>query len=97
GLALGGDVAMPWAILARLIQEQQAKMPQAMPIAGRCIGYWTLVGKLNLALAAGIALPLWQWLGADAQSLSWIYAGLPCLLKTLSLLWLLRCRRSQAL
>ena len=97
GLALGGDVAMPWAILARLIQQKQLQQPEATPIAGRCIGYWTLVSKLNLALAAGIALPLWQWLGSGPQALTWIYAGLPCLLKALSLIGLTVSRKPQAL
>jgi GPH family glycoside/pentoside/hexuronide:cation symporter len=97
GLALGGDVAMPWAILLRLIEQQQKKLPTAMPISGRCIGYWTLVGKLNLALAAGIALPLWQWLGEGVTSLSWIYAGLPCALKCISMIWLVRNRGREAL
>jgi hypothetical protein len=68
-----------------------------MPIAGQCIGYWTLVGKLNLALAAGIALPLWQWLGEGTQALSLIYAGLPCALKALSMIWLIRSRGPGAL
>lgn len=97
GLALGGDVAMPWAMLLRLIEEQQKQLPEAMPIAGQCIGYWTLVGKLNLALAAGIALPLWQWLGEGTQALSLIYAGLPCALKALSMIWLIRSRGPGAL
>jgi Na+/melibiose symporter-like transporter len=97
GFALGGDVAMPWAILLRLIEARQQNHPSAMPIAGRCIGYWTLVGKLNLALAAGIALPLWQGLGEGTASLGWIYAGLPCALKCLSMIWLMRGRGPEAL
>ena len=97
GFALGGDVAMPWAILLRLTEQRQKSCPSAMPIAGRCIGYWTLVGKLNLALAAGIALPLWQVLGEGTQSLSWIYAGLPCALKCLSMIWLISHRGPEAL
>lgn len=97
GLALGGDVAMPWAILARLIRQRETQQAGANPIAGRCIGYWTLVSKLNLALAAGIALPLWQWLGSGPQALAWIYAGLPCVLKALSLIGLIASRKQEAL
>jgi Na+/melibiose symporter-like transporter len=48
--------------------------------------------KLNLALAAGLSLPLLQWLGyavgaRDAPALlalSWAYALLPCILKLLA-------------
>jgi MFS family permease len=154
GFALGADLAMPLAILARLIRDHDATHSGEPSIAGRCMGYWTLVGKLNLAIAAGLALPLLEVLGGmrsdpsasgslsslpgiepgvwasndphagstnnagnfldrlieqltsaslpsaspaaagyDPAVLGLIYAGLPCLLKTVSLLLLLRSRR----
>jgi Na+/melibiose symporter-like transporter len=50
-----------------------------------------MVEKLNLALAAGLALPLLQWLGyvpgaaqAPQAPLSWIYALVPCAIKLLA-------------
>ena len=49
---------------------------------------WQMVDKLNLALAAGISLPLLQWLGYQPGStqlaqgtLSLIYALVPCGIK----------------
>ena len=54
--------------------------------------------KLNLALAAGLALPLLELLGyqpgtrsaGGLQALTLAYAVLPCALKLLAALWLYR-------
>ena len=64
---------------------------------GAFFGWWSAASKLNLALAAGLALPLLQALGyqqglpspASLQALSTVYALLPCALKLLAmaLLW----------
>ena len=59
---------------------------------GAYFGWWNLASKLNLALAAGLALPLLQALGyspgaaseAGLQALTLAYAGLPCMLKLLA-------------
>ncbi|MDP1335034.1 MFS transporter, partial [Klebsiella pneumoniae] len=56
---------------------------------GAFFGWWNAATKLNLALAAGLALPLLQLLGyapgqRDAtalQALALTYCLLPCLLK----------------
>jgi Na+/melibiose symporter-like transporter len=56
------------------------------------LGWWQVATKLNLALAAGLALPLLNLLGytpgtQDAPALlalSWAYALVPCLLKLLA-------------
>ena len=64
--------------------------------SGAYFGIWNLVTKLNLALAAGIALPLLAALGyepgardADAlASLSFVYALVPVVLKVLAALFL---------
>ncbi|WP_228273791.1 MFS transporter [Rhodocyclus tenuis] len=64
----------------------------ATPQAGGYFGWWNLVGKLNLALAAGVALPLLELAGyrpgvSDAAALSGlvvVYCGLPILFKTLA-------------
>jgi len=87
GLALGADLALPAAIAADL-GERQGR-------AGACFGVWNLAAKLNLALAAGLALPLLAWLGyqpgsgAGLPALSFAYALLPLAFKALAgaLLW----------
>lgn len=85
GMALGADLALPGAMLARLIERQGAQGRDD----GVYLGWWSLATKLNLALAAGITLPLLQWLGytpgsQDTQALThlaWAYAWVPCVLK----------------
>lgn len=87
GLALGADLALPAAIAADLGERQGQ--------AGACFGVWNFVAKLNLALAAGLALPLLDLLGyrpggSDGLgALSFAYALLPLAFKLLagSLLW----------
>lgn len=93
GLALGADLAMPAALLADLAQRRSAA--NGARLAGAYAGWWSLVGKLNLALAAGLALPLLAALGYrpgdpdGAAPLSWAYGGLPILFKlaALALVW----------
>lgn len=60
GAALGADLALPAALLAD-IAEGEGDGGHAR--AGASFGWWNLVAKLNLALAAGLALPLLAWLG----------------------------------
>jgi len=87
GLALGADLALPAALAADLGERQGQ--------AGACFGVWNLVAKLNLALAAGLSLPLLAVLGYAPGSgqglaaLSLAYALLPLLGKLLAagLLW----------
>lgn len=88
GVALGADLVMPGAMLAHLIERQGAQGRHD----GAYLGWWSLASKLNLALAAGAALPCLQWLGyvpgsqdpVALQHLAWAYALLPCLLKLLA-------------
>ncbi|MCX8114001.1 MAG: MFS transporter [Burkholderiaceae bacterium] len=85
GLALGADLALPPALLARVIDDGGDGGRRE----GAYFGLWNFVNKLNLALAAGVALPLLQWLGytpgdrgEDAlAALSASYALLPSALK----------------
>ncbi|QHS10278.1 MFS transporter [Sinimarinibacterium sp. NLF-5-8] len=96
GVALGADLAVPGALLSLLIADCGAQGRGD----GAYLGWWNLATKLNLALAAGAALPLLQWLGYvpgsdDAQALqrlAWLYALLPCALKGLAALLLQRWR-----
>ncbi|CAG0997402.1 Melibiose carrier protein [Gammaproteobacteria bacterium] len=100
GVALGADLALPPSILADVIGRRGA-----MRAAGAYFGVWTLATKANLALAAGVALPLLDALGyapgsrdPDAmRALAIVYAGVPCVLKALALVALVvHARRSRA-
>lgn len=85
GLALGADLALPGALLTGVIHRAGAGHQGE----GRYLGWWNCATKLNLALAAGLALPLLAALGYAGgsrnpealQALAWVYGGLPCLLK----------------
>lgn len=84
GLALGADLALPPSLLADVIGRDSH-----MRATGAYFGLWTLATKLNLAFAAGIALPLLGALGYSpgardpgaVHALALIYAGVPCVLK----------------
>lgn len=92
GAALGADLVVPGAMLALLIERHGAQGMRD----GAYLGWWNLATKLNLALAAGVTLPLLQWLGYAPgsrdphalQLLAWTYGLLPCALK-LGAAWLL--------
>jgi len=92
GVALGTDLALPSAVLTGVIQaageDHQAE--------GAYLGWWNFATKLNLALAAGLALPLLGWFGytpgeqdpAALRALSTAYCLLPCALKACAALCL---------
>ena len=86
GLALGADLALPPSILADVI-DCDPRGPQVQA-QGAYFGLWNLVTKLNLALAAGVALPALTLLGyepgADSRSIAALgimYALVPSALK----------------
>ena len=93
GLALGADLALPPALLAGVIGDAGHSSQRE----GAYFGLWSWATKMNLALAAGISLPLLEWLGyvpgqpseAGLRALVIAYALLPCLLKLVAawLLW----------
>ena len=92
GLALGSDLALPAALLAETIARRSTDRGRE----GSYFGVWTLATKLNLAIAAGIALPVLTWLGftpgqpdQDTLALSLAYAAIPCALKLAAALLLL--------
>jgi Na+/melibiose symporter-like transporter len=103
GATLGADIAMPAALQAQLVVSESRAMEK--PRGGALFGLWGMAGKLALALAAGIALPLLALLSHPAggmtqtQVLPWLYAGLPVLIKLLAVLALQRSQlmRSSAL
>lgn len=92
GATLGADIALPAALQARLAVEETARL--ARPRGGALFGLWGMAGKLALAIAAGVSLPLLGWLSAGdwsrAQVVPWLYAGLPVLIKLLAVLALQR-------
>ncbi|MEO6626762.1 MAG: MFS transporter [Burkholderiaceae bacterium] len=85
GIALGADLALPGAMLAGVI----ARSEQRGNSAGAYFGWWNFATKLNLALAAGLALPVLAWFGyvpgsresAGLAALTYAYCVLPCVLK----------------
>jgi Na+/melibiose symporter-like transporter len=91
GLGLGADLALPPSLLADVIDGDEAR--GAGRHEGAYFGLWSLATKLNLALAAGIALPLLQAFGYAVKSdngpqallaLAAVYALVPCALKALA-------------
>ena len=103
GVALGTDLALPSALLAGVIAAEGDSGRHE----GAYFGWWNLATKLNLALAAGLALPLLGAFGytpgtrsdAGLQALTLAYAVLPCALKLLAAfaLYALILRRPQAI
>ena len=92
GAALGTDLALPGALLAGTIADSGDRGTAE----GAYFGWWNFATKLNLALAAGVALPLLAALGyvpgtrdpQALQTLSLAYCALPCALKLLAALLL---------
>ena len=93
GLTLGADLALPPALLAAVIHQAGHSGQRE----GAYFGAWSWATKMNLALAAGISLPLLQQLGYvpgvvnsdGAHALAIGYAVLPCVLKlsAAAILW----------
>jgi glycoside/pentoside/hexuronide:cation symporter, GPH family len=85
GIALGADLTLPPALLAGVIQRAGHQGRSE----GAFFGWWNFATKLNLALAAGLALPLLQLAGYEPGSrdsegltaLTLAYCLLPCGLK----------------
>jgi glycoside/pentoside/hexuronide:cation symporter, GPH family len=90
GLALGSDLALPSALLAGVIVDGGDRGRTE----GVYFGWWNFATKLNLALAAGVALPLLALFGytpgaRDPQALHALtvaYCLLPCALKAVAAL-----------
>lgn len=91
GINLGADLALPPSLLADIIDLDKK---DENPVTGSYFGLWNLVTKLNLALAAGITLPILDSFGYrpdmdnSASSLMYLsatYALLPCIFKLLAL------------
>ncbi len=100
GVALGTDLALPSALLAGVVQ----RAGDSGHAEGSYFGWWNFATKLNLALAAGLTLPLLAQFGyapgvRDPQALaalSTAYCLLPVALKLIAatLLYTLILRKS---
>lgn len=96
GFALGADLALPPSLLADLL-ARPASPAETRAAPGAAFGWWNFVTKANLALAAGLALPLLALLGYSPGSrdagaitaLATVYAFVPIVLKlgAMALLW----------
>jgi Na+/melibiose symporter-like transporter len=92
GLAFGADLALPPALLARVIDANGHNGQRE----GAYFGLWNFVNKLVLAVAGGVALTLLDALGytrggtdaAALDALAFTYAVVPCTLKLIAAGWL---------
>lgn len=94
GATLGADIALPAAILARLANHQSATSRR--PREGTVFGLFAMAGKLALAFAVGITLPLLSlFQGADETNpaLPWLYGLMPAAIKLALALAVLRLAR----
>ena len=89
GTALGADVALPPAMLADAIPEENRKS------TGLYFGIWVLISKFALALAAGLALPSLKIFGyvpgqfQTTDALTVLYVFLPIAFKVIAIMVLL--------
>ncbi len=98
GTALGADLVVPGAMLNGLIQ----RLGHRGKTEGLYLGWWNLATKLNLALAAGLSLPLLSWWGyvpgaqhvEGLHALTWAYGLFPCALKLCAAFGLYNSRNS---
>ncbi len=87
GIAMGADLTIPSSIVADLGESRGH--------TASYFGVWNLIAKMNLALAAGVALPLLGWMGytpgtgTQTDILVMAYVLLPLSLKlgAMILLW----------
>jgi Na+/melibiose symporter-like transporter len=91
GFAVGGDLSLIPALFSETLEEEKLS-------SGSGFGVWNFIAKLNLAVAAGIALPVLGLLHytpgnsniTALAALSFAYAILPCCFKIVAALVLMR-------
>lgn len=86
GLALGADMVLLPALFSVALDEEKIQ-------GGAGFGLWSLAGKLSLAVAAALVLPMLERAGfrpgeinppEAITALVWAYALAPCILKTVA-------------
>ena len=96
GLALSADLAIPSSIQADIIDLEYLKTGKRL--TGQFFAFWGLVSKSAIAFSTGLAFILLDIIGYNSNgnngyyisfALSFIYAGLPIILKIISvnLMW----------
>ncbi|WP_050929222.1 MFS transporter [Aestuariivita boseongensis] len=97
GAALGADLTLLPAMFA-------TRMAEIAPSASEGFGLWSFVSKFTLAFAAAVLLPLLDASGFRAGPenpeealtlLTWLYAGVPCVLKVLAIILLARTKMKE--
>jgi len=86
GATLGADIALPAALQARLANADSENAGH--PREAASFGLWGMAGKLALACAVGVTLPVLEWLPAGVErdaALPWLYAFAPVLVKLIAL------------
>jgi len=100
GLAFGADLALPPALLARVIEANGHNGQRE----GAYFGLWNFANKLVLAVAGALALAILEALGyrrgaqeddAALGALAFTYAVMPCALKLVAAGWLLAAWRGK--
>ncbi|MCW5624202.1 MAG: MFS transporter [Burkholderiales bacterium] len=98
GIAYGAELALPPSILADVVDRDttgadSGAVGDSSRPDGAYFGLWQVSEKLNLALAAGIALPVVGLLGyvpgtsqGPLGPVSFVYAAVPCVLKLIAVL-----------
>jgi glycoside/pentoside/hexuronide:cation symporter, GPH family len=92
GIALGGDMVILPALYANALDK--ASTTYNTPLGNIGFSVWNFLSKLNLSLAAGIALPVLAWAEYQPQittsniaALSFAYALIPCAFKIIAILF----------
>lgn len=91
GIFLGADLVMPPAIISEIIYKESSKISSYVAL-------WNMINKFGLMLASFLALMILNFIGFDPQNLNEaslktipiIYAILPCLLKFIVILLLIK-------
>jgi Na+/melibiose symporter-like transporter len=92
GAALGADMVVLPALFS-------SKLAQARVPVGVAFGIWSFAAKFSLAVAAGLVLPILQYVGYEPGgqnsetalgALNMLYAVLPCILKLVAMALVVR-------